>query len=192
VTEKTICLGHYCQLERILFLVYLAPQIQTTMSNSLVSLPKNITELLQDFSEISDIKERFEFLLEISEELENFPETLKTEEHKIQGCASNAWIVVSSEKIENSDTSTDSTGSRESSSVSISGTGDALISKGILAFFVQCFEGLSAQEILDIQKNFPEIFVESGVISSLSPSRANGAKAMLEKIYSECATLLQK
>jgi len=149
------------------------------MSNSPVSLPQNITDLLQDFSEISDIKERFEFLLEISEELEGFPETLKTEEHKIQGCASNAWIVVSPEKTENS-------------IIKISGTGDALISRGILAFFVQCFEGLSAQEILDIQKNFPEIFVESGVISSLSPSRANGAKAMLEKIYSECATLLQK
>ena len=133
------------------------------------TLPSNITVLLQDFSEISDIKEKFEFLLEISEDLEFFPENQKIQENKIQGCASDAWILVEGDN-----------------PVKISGEGDAVISKGILAFFIQCFEGLSASEILQIRDAFPEIFTESGVISSLSPSRANGAKAMLDKIYSEC------
>jgi len=133
------------------------------------TLPQNITDLLQDFSKISDIKEKFEFLLEISEDLDAFPESQKTQENKIQGCASDAWVLIEGDV-----------------PVKISGEGDAVISKGILGFFIQCFEGLSASEILQIKDDFPEIFTASGVISSLSPSRANGAKAMLDKIYSEC------
>ncbi len=139
-------------------------------------IPHHITHLLNDFVEISDIKEKFEFLIELAEELENFPESEKTEEHKIFGCASNMWITVKN--------------SPEKNIVKISGTGDAVISKGMLMFFIQCFKNLSAQEILDIKKNFPEIFLKSGVLSSLSPSRANGAKAMLEKIYEECKKLV--
>ncbi len=144
-----------------------------------MSLPQNLTDLLESFSEISDIKEKFQFLLEISEDLPEFSEELKIEKNKIQGCASDAWIVV-----KNSDF--DIAQSPDSVPIEISGTGDALISKGMIAFFREAFSGLTASEILEIQNGFPEIFLESGVITSLSPSRANGAKAMLQKIYSEC------
>ncbi len=135
-------------------------------------IPQNIKDLLDDFSQISDVREKFEFLIELAEDLEDFPESQKTIENKIAGCASDAWVVVSSDSAH--------------STVKISGTGDAVISKGILSFFIKCFEGLSAQEILLLQKTSPSLFIDSGVISSLSPSRANGARAMLEKIYNEC------
>jgi cysteine desulfuration protein SufE len=144
-------------------------------------LPKNITDLLEEFSGISDTKEKFEFLIELAEELPKFLPENKTPENKIIGCASDAWIKV--------ETSPKKNISGENI-IQISGIGDAVISKGILSFFIQCFHGLSAKEILDIQKNFPDIFIDSGVITSLSPSRANGAKAMLEKIYSECSMLV--
>lgn len=143
-------------------------------------LPQNITELLETFSEISDIKEKFEFLIELAEDLENFPESQKIPENKIIGCASDAWIRITKDK--NTDPSTGSV----SDIIKISGTGDAVISKGILAFFIQCFKGLSASEILEMKPEFSDALLQSKIISSLSPSRANGANAMLEKIYAKC------
>lgn len=104
------------------------------MSNPQNPLPQNITELLETFAEISDIKEKFEFLIELAEDLENFPESQKIPENKIIGCASDAWICITKDK--NTDPSTGSV----SDIIKISGTGDAVISKGILAFFIQCFE----------------------------------------------------
>ena len=145
------------------------------------TLPQNLITLLEDFSEITDTRERFEFLIELAEELPEFSKENKTRENKIIGCASDAWVVVSEEK-KSADFD-----SAQSPILKISGTGEAVISKGVLAFFHLAFKGCSAQEILNIPKN---IFLESRVINSLSPSRSNGANAMLDKIYSECEKLV--
>lgn len=130
-------------------------------------IPKAIQELIDDFKELNSSTEQFQFFIELASELPAFPEEYKTDDYKIPGCASNAWVAVqknTSEKIE------------------IFADAEALISKGFLAFFILGFEGCRAEEITQFD---PEILQKEGIISSLSPSRANGALASLKKIQEQ-------
>lgn len=129
-------------------------------------IPTLFAELLEEFSSFSDPKERFAFLLELSEELPLFPEGERTAENKISGCASNAWL---------------STHQKEGR-LFFSGDADGQISKGVIAFLVLGLSGATPQEILSLPK---ELLEESGLLASLSPSRSHGALSMLRKIQED-------
>lgn len=127
-----------------------------------------IKNLAQEINDCETQTEKFQYFIELSGEIPKENQLLpfeKNEETKILGCASDAWVKI--EKISDE-------------TVRIKADADGAISKGFLAFFIVAFEEFTISEILEFSINDLH---ELGIISSLSPSRANGALSSLNKIH---------
>ena len=51
-------------------------------------------ELFENFSYLSDWEDRYRYLIEMGDSLPPFPDTDKTDEHKVEGCQSQLWFLV--------------------------------------------------------------------------------------------------
>ena len=91
---------------------------------------------------------------------------LKTDDALVQGCESKVWMFVEFDLTENA--------------LVVIGDSDTRIVKGLLALILALYNGLTPEEVLNI--NAYEEFEKLGLISHLSASRGNGIKAMVEKI----------
>ncbi len=49
--------------------------------------------IAEEFSFFGDWTERYQYLIDLGRKLPPFPDALKTEEHKVQGCQSQVWLV---------------------------------------------------------------------------------------------------
>jgi len=119
--------------------------------------------LKDELNDFDDWKERYAFIIDLGDELEDFPEALRVEANKVQGCVSQVWVFP---KFENS-------------KLKFLADSDSLFVKGLVAVMLSIFNGLAPQEILDSDSNF---LLDSGLVQNLSPNRANGAVAMVQKI----------
>ena len=54
--------------------------------------------IAEEFSFFSDWTERYQYLIDLGRKLPPFPEELKTEAHKVQGCQSQVWLVAEGER----------------------------------------------------------------------------------------------
>lgn len=91
---------------------------------------------------------------------------LKTDDALVQGCESKVWMFVEFDLTENA--------------LVVIGDSDTRIVKGLLALILALYNGLTPEEVLNV--NAYEEFEKLGLISHLSASRGNGVKAMVEKI----------
>lgn len=123
-------------------------------------------EMIDELQECETQSEKFQFFIDISEDLPKIKPEEKTDENKILGCASDAWVKVRK---------------NSAGKIEITADADAIMSKGFLAFFILGFKNCSADEILSFTVND---ISQYNIISSLSPSRANGALSSLNKIHS--------
>lgn len=98
-------------------------------------------------------------LMQLGDELTPLPESSKVESARVHGCQSTTYL-----KIELHD-----------GKVSISGTSDAKISKGLLALLLLSFNGESPGAILTTPFTLPE---KLNLPELLSPSRSQGLSAM--------------
>ncbi len=100
-------------------------------------------------------RRRYEYVLWLAKKLPKLPAELLLERHKVKGCISQVYVV--GELIEGK--------------VLWRGFSDALITKGLLSLLIEGLNNLTPEEILKIDENFIK---ETGLSSSLTPSRANG------------------
>ncbi len=133
--------------------------------NFFIMFPPSFQLLISEYQALDTPRERFQFLLELSESLPPVLPEQKIEKNTIKGCASKAWVFVQK----------DSHGK-----IQIFGDAEAQISKGMLAFFALGLSGCFPEEILKITDTELE---KSGVFTSLSPSRSNGALSTWRMIF---------
>jgi cysteine desulfuration protein SufE len=119
--------------------------------------------IAEEFSFFSDWTERYQYLIDLGRKLPPFPDDLKTEEHKVQGCQSQVWLVPSG----------------DSRRLSFQAISDSAIVSGLIALLLRVYSGRSAQEILDTEPSYIEAI---GLAKHLSPTRNNGLAAMLQTI----------
>lgn len=129
------------------------------MSDS--SLPPNLARIVDRFKRRNEPKKRYEQLLWYAQKLETLPETSKIPDNKVQGCVSQVYI----------------TADLQDGKVWYQGDSDAQLVKGLVAFLIEGLNGLTPQEIMDINPDFIE---ETGLKVSLTPSRANGFYNILQ------------
>jgi cysteine desulfuration protein SufE len=119
--------------------------------------------IVEEFSFFSDWTERYQYLIDLGRKLPPFPDALKTEANKVQGCQSLVWLVASG----------------DARNLEFSAISDSAIVSGLIALLLRVYSGRSAQQILDTQPRFIESI---GLAKHLSPTRSNGLAAMLKSI----------
>lgn len=119
--------------------------------------------IAEEFSFFDDWSERYQYLIDLGRKLPPFPDALKTDTYKVDGCQSMVWLVPNGD-------------ARQLRFQAIS---DSAIVSGLIALLLRVYSNRSAQEILATE---PSFIANIGLAQHLSPTRSNGLAAMLAKI----------
>lgn len=119
--------------------------------------------IVEEFSMFDDWMDKYEYLIDLGRNLEQFPEELKTEDRLIKGCQSRVWLdaVIKDGKIV------------------FKADSDAIITKGIISLLVSVYSGRSPEEIAEDDFSFID---RLGLKENLSPTRSNGLVSMINTI----------
>jgi cysteine desulfuration protein SufE len=118
-------------------------------------LPPNLERIVQRFQQITEPKRRYEHLLWFAKRLPELSEEEQIGTNKVPGCVSQVYITA--EVCHNS--------------VTLRGTSDAQITKGLVGLLIEGLNGLAPNEILQLT---PDFIQRTGLDTSLTPSRSNG------------------
>ena len=128
-----------------------------------------LEKIISDFEFIEEWEDRYRYVIDLGDQLEPYPEELKTPETKVQGCVSQVWLTSELKNEENN--------------IILSGDSDAHIVRGLMAIVFAIFSGKSPEEILKI--DVQSIFKTLGLNEHISPQRSNGLNAMVKRIQSD-------
>jgi len=134
-------------------------------------MPPSVEKILQRFRRLSDPKQRYEQLILYGQKLPPFPPADKISANKVSGCVSQVYVTARLD---------------EQGKVIFAGDSDALISKGFVGLLVTALNGLSPEEVAQIP---PDFIQETGLVASLTPSRANGFMNVLKTMKQKAQLL---
>jgi cysteine desulfuration protein SufE len=126
-----------------------------------------IEELVDDFEFLGDWEDRYRYIIELGDELDPMPSEWKTEQHRVQGCVSNVWLVMEVEP-------------GDDSAIRFHADSDSQIVRGLVAILVMLCSGRNAQEILAM--DIEGVFDRLDLRKHLSRSRSNGFNSMIQRI----------
>ncbi len=128
-----------------------------------MSLKKIQDEIIEEFSVFSDWLDKYEYLVELGNDLPPIDPALKTDEYLISGCQSKVWL----------------NAEFKDGKIWYQADSDAIIVRGIVALLVKVLNGQPPKEIIDNELYFID---EIGLKQNLSPTRSNGLVAMVKKM----------
>ena len=120
-------------------------------------------KVVEDFSMFDEWLDKYEYLIGLGKELEEYPEEARTEDRLIKGCQSRVWL--DSEK--------------RDGKLYFKADSDAIITKGIISLLVSVYSGRTPEEIAGDDFAFLD---EIGLKENLSPTRAGGLVSMIETL----------
>ena len=130
-----------------------------------MTIQDTLQELNKLFSIFEDPKEKFIQLMDMAKESEGLSESERTEENKVYGCTSQAWVLMDKQEDSTFYFRTDS---------------DAMIVKGLLTLLVKIFNGQTASEIRSVDGSV--ILNSIGLLGAVSNQRTSGFSSAVEKI----------
>ena len=126
-------------------------------------------QIIEDFSFFDEWMDRYEHIIELGKNLPAMPEEHKIEENLVKGCQAQVWL--------HAETSTDP--ETKKTIINFQGDSDAIITKGLVALVLSIFSGHTEEEIANADLYCID---KIGLNEHLSPTRANGLSAMIQKI----------
>lgn len=136
-----------------------------------------LAKIIDDFAYLDDWQDRMSYVIELGKALPELPEGDRTAENKVQGCASQVWLV--SHPADGADPT-----------MTFEGDSDAHIVRGLVAIVLAIFSGKTASEIMAIDAL--DLFSQMRLIEFLTAQRANGLRSMLNRIRAEAAGQLAR
>lgn len=124
----------------------------------------SLDDIVEIFDLLGDWDQRYQYIIELGEELPPMPEALKTENNKVKGCMSQVWVSAWRDAV-------------NSQLINFHGDCDTSIIKGVLAILIHLSNGktLTAIEQLDVDKLFTRLSLDE----HLSPNRHVGVYAIV-------------
>lgn len=126
--------------------------------------------IADDFAFLDDWEDRYRYVIELGRAMPPLELGLKTPASKVEGCASQVWMVPSL------------TGEGTSAKFDFLGESDALIVGGLIAILNALYAGLEPAEVLAVDA--PAELGRLGLDQHLSAQRSNGLRAMVGRIRS--------
>ena len=132
----------------------------------------NLNEQVEKLRNSDDPKRKYEYILWLGKKLEIPNNNILIPENKVNGCVSEVFVKATFKE----------------GKLYWEGYSDALITKGLLAFLINGLNELTPKEVLNINTKFIE---DTGLKSSLTPSRSNGFLNILLKMQSHANNYLE-
>ncbi len=129
------------------------------------NFPPSVDELVEEFQDLEDWDERYDFIIDLGRELPPLALHHQAPENVVNGCMSTVWMVV--------DVHDDQT-------VTIAADSDSIIVKGLIVVLLSYYVGKNLAEI--VQLDATEFFGELGLNQHLSPQRRNGLYSMVKRL----------
>ena len=131
-----------------------------------MTYPEALQELVEEFQDVPDKRERLEMLFELAEEVLELPTEEWSDATRVRGCQSEAHVRVSI----------------EDGLVNFLGAADAMVVQGLMGVLSIALHGLTPAQAVLIPVDFAE---EMGLTNTLTPSRSNGFRNMYDKVMGE-------
>ena len=120
-------------------------------------------EIIEEFLVFDEWMDKYEYIIEMVNELENYDDNNRTQSKLISGCQSRVWLDA---KLEND-------------KIIFMADADAIITKGVIGLLIRVLSNRTPKEIIDTNLFFLE---KIGLKENLSPTRANGLVAMIKQM----------
>jgi cysteine desulfuration protein SufE len=120
-------------------------------------------DIIREFETFTEWLDRYEYLIELSGNLQPLPAQYKTPEYLITGCQSRVWLMAE----------------MHNGLVVYRAETDAIITKGIIALLIRVLSERTPDEILQTELCFIE---RIGLQQNLSPTRSNGLLSMIKQM----------
>lgn len=135
----------------------------------------SIDELLEEFSLFEDWNEKYQYLIELGDQLgSDFPDEERIDDNLVQGCQSRVWLITQ-------------VGTGEPATVEVLADSDSQIVRGLIVILLVLLSGKSPKEIE--QCDVEGVFEQLELIRHLSRSRANGLYSMVKRIRALAAAV---
>ncbi len=120
-------------------------------------------EIIEEFSMYEDWMDKYAYLIELGNDLEDLDAKDKNDQNIIKGCQSRVWLVAD----------------MKDGKIYFRGESDAVIVKGLVALLLRVVSGRTPKELLETELHFID---DLGLKQHLSPTRSNGLLAMVKQI----------
>ena len=137
-----------------------SPQKELQPSPEILEAQQEIIEL---FALFDDWTERYQQIIDMGRQADEFPEESKTDENKLHGCQSQVWITTET----------------RDGRLYYQATSDSSIVAGLIALLLQVYSGRRPGDILATP---PDFIADIQLAEHLSPTRSNGLHAMVQQI----------
>ncbi|RPF90656.1 MAG: SufE family protein [Rhizobiales bacterium TMED168] len=131
----------------------------------------SFNDIVDDFQFLENWEDKYKYIIDIGNSLSPLSSNEYNEENKVEGCASQVWLVVE----ENKDL--------DNLVLSFRGDSDAFIVKGLIAIVFALFSEKTPLEILEI--NPANELKKLKLEDNISQQRSNGLNAMIKRLHSE-------
>ena len=136
-----------------------------------------IDEIVENFTLLDEWDDRYRYVIELGRTLAPLPESAHTEANKVQGCASQVWLLTHVKP-----------DGAAGPVLTFEGDSDAHIVRGLVAILFALYSGKRAKEIL--ATDAIALFDRIGLRENLTPQRSNGLRSMVERIRTEANAAL--
>jgi cysteine desulfuration protein SufE len=120
-------------------------------------------DIIEEFSIYDDWMDKYAYLIELGNQLEDLDPKDKNDQNLIKGCQSRVWLVAE----------------KGNGKIHFRGESDAVIVKGLVALLLRVVSGRTPKEIMENTLHFID---DLGLKQHLSPTRSNGLLAMVKQI----------
>ena len=136
-----------------------------------------IDEILENFALLDEWDDRYRYVIELGRTLQPLAEAAHVDANKVQGCASQVWLVTHKKP-----------NGAAGPVLTFEGDSDAHIVRGLIAILFALYSGRTAKEIVDTDAI--SVFDRMGLRENLTPQRSNGLRSMIQRIQAEARAAL--
>ncbi|MDZ4725349.1 MAG: SufE family protein [Leptospira sp.] len=130
------------------------------MTKSIEEIQK---EVILEFADLTDWEEKFQYLIELGEELPVYPNEKRSEEFLVPGCQSKVWLYPNV----------------QGENLTFFADSDTALTKGLIAILIRVFSNHTPEEIAEASLQFID---DIGLSKFLSISRRNGLTSMVNRL----------
>lgn len=131
----------------------------------------SLQNIIEDFEFLDDWDDRYKYIMDIGKSLDPLSEDDHNDKNKVDGCASQVWLIVQEKTIQ------------EKTILELKADSDSFLVRGLLAIILAIFSEKTPTEIL--KTDYIVELKKLNLQENISQQRSNGLTAVINKVINE-------